>query len=249
MQRLWLRWLVLALFCVVVVVAFVTLGRWQLSRLEERRAENAQVAAQRQAPPVGVDEALGDEVTDAEQWRRVELTGEFDSEHQVHVRNRRNGEARGFEVLTPLRLADGRSVWVSRGFVADTRGIPETLPAPPAGEVDVLGWLRRNEQGREALTTPSRGSVRLVSTPALASTVPYPVLTTGWVAAADTTPVDPQPGYAALDPVQPPAPTEGNHLSYALQWFAFTAIAVGGVVVLVRGDLRERRRERAGAPD
>jgi len=35
---------------------------------------------------------------------------------------------------------------------------------------------------------------------------------------------------------------EGPHLSYAIQWFCFTAIAVAGMVVLIRGDLRDRKK-------
>ena len=58
-----------------------------------------------------------------------------------------------------------------------------------------------------------------------------------------------------LVPVAPPALDEGPHLSYALQWFAFTVIGVIGIGVLVRADLRDRKkakaaREKAGtSPD
>nr|WP_269449909.1 SURF1 family protein [Auraticoccus cholistanensis] len=234
----------MALFVAVVAVAFTSLGRWQLDRLEQRRHANAHVAEQQQLPPVPAGQALGQEVTDADQWRRVELSGTFDAEHQLAVRQRRNGEAAGYEVLTPLRTPDGAAVLVSRGFVTLEQGqpVPDTLPAPPGGAVTVQGWLRRNEQGRDPLITPIRSSVRLVNAPAVAATLPYPVTTTGWVAAYAVEPA--QPG--ALEPIQVPAPTEGNHFSYALQWFAFTGIAVVGVVVLVRGDLRERRQA-AGA--
>lgn len=244
MQRLWLRWLVLALFLAVVAVAFTSLGRWQLSRLEERRLANEQVAAQQQAPPVPADQALAEDVTDAEQWQRVEVSGVFEPE-QLSVPHRRNGEDPGYEVLTPLRLDDGRHVLVSRGFVPLAQGlpVPGTLPAPPSGAVQVSAWLRRNEVGRPALLTPAAGSVRLVSVPAVAATLPYPLVPTGWLAAYEVRPA--QDG--GLEPVLVPAPEEGNHFSYALQWFAFTGIAVVGGVVLVRGDLRERRQARAAA--
>lgn len=36
---------------------------------------------------------------------------------------------------------------------------------------------------------------------------------------------------------------------YALQWFAFSAIAIGGVIILIRADLRDRKKaqQRAAA--
>lgn len=243
MQRLWLRWLVLALFLAVVAVAFTSLGRWQLSRLEERRLGNEQVAAQQQAPPVTADRALADEVTDAEQWQRVEVDGVFETE-QLAVPHRRNGGEPGYEVLTPLRLADGRHLLVSRGFVPLAQGlpVPSSLPSPPHGTVQVAAWLRRNEVGRASLITPAAGSVRLVDVPSVAATLPYPVVPTGWLAAYEV-----RPDQEGLEPVVAPTPEEGNHFSYALQWFAFTGIAVVGAVVLVRGDLRDRRQARTVA--
>jgi surfeit locus 1 family protein len=42
------------------------------------------------------------------------------------------------------------------------------------------------------------------------------------------------------DPASPPLPeplpemSEGNHLSYAVQWFSFAAIAVAGLFILAR---------------
>ena len=62
------------------------------------------------------------------------------------------------------------------------------------------------------------------------------------------------PATDGLVPVDPPELTEGNHFSYALQWFSFAIIAGVGLVVLIRSDLRDRRRaakaaESAPAPD
>ena len=39
-------------------------------------------------------------------------------------------------------------------------------------------------------------------------------------------------------PVQPPAPSDGPHLAYAIQWFGFAAITIAGAIVF----LRTRRR-------
>ena len=62
--------------------------------------------------------------------------------------------------------------------------------------------------------------------------------------------IDEQPP-PAVAPVRPPEPTldAGPHLSYAVQWFLFTAIGVAGIVVFIRGDLRARREEREDATE
>ena len=45
--------------------------------------------------------------------------------------------------------------------------------------------------------------------------------------------------------MQPPALTEGNHFSYAIQWFTFAGMAGIGLVVLIRSDVRAARRPAA----
>lgn len=65
----------------------------------------------------------------------------------------------------------------------------------------------------------------------------------GYIRLLEVTP--PQTG--GFQPVAVPALDEGPHLSYALQWFAFTVIAGVGLVILIRNDVRDRRRARERA--
>jgi cytochrome oxidase assembly protein ShyY1 len=46
--------------------------------------------------------------------------------------------------------------------------------------------------------------------------------------------------------VPPPELSEGPHLSYAIQWFTFATIALVGYGLLVRREVRDRRRSREG---
>jgi cytochrome oxidase assembly protein ShyY1 len=50
------------------------------------------------------------------------------------------------------------------------------------------------------------------------------------------------PGTPQLVPLGVPEPSEGPHLSYAVQWFTFTVIAAGGYLVLLRHVARDRGR-------
>lgn len=243
-RRLWMRWTALFLFVVLVVIAFIQLGEWQLRRLDQRRATNAAVAANAAAAPRPYTEVFTHPITDADQWQRVTLSGTFDAEHQFQVRYRTNDGSSSFEVVTPLRTDSGDAVLVDRGFIPVPQGskIPDALPAPPTGQVTVTGHVRRSERGKPKAVNPNGGTVRLVNAPAIGATLPYPVLD-GYVGALEMTP--PQQG--GFQPVPLPDSSEGPHLSYALQWFFFTTIAVAGLVVFIRGDLIERRKERARA--
>jgi len=239
-RRLWARWVLLIVFVAVLGVAFVNLGDWQLDRLAQRRERNTTTVANEQAPVRPLAEVFTRPITDADQWQRVEARGTFDSEHQYVLRYRQNGDADGYEVVTPLRT-DAGTVLVDRGFVALGRGeqIPQIAPPPPPGEVTVLGHVRRNEQGRRAALTPVNGQMRLISSDAVAADLGYPLLN-GYLGLLSVSP--PQPG--GFVSVEVPELSEGPHFWYAVQWFMFAGIGVAGVVVFIRGDLRARREDR-----
>jgi cytochrome oxidase assembly protein ShyY1 len=242
-RRLWLRWALLIVFVALLGVAFVSLGNWQLDRLAQRKERNATTITNEQKPVQPYEQVFTHPITDADQWQRVEARGTFDADHQFVVRYRSNGGADGYEVLTPLRTASG-AVLVDRGFIPLERGtrIPSVAPAPPAGEVTVVGHVRRNERGRRAATAPAGNQVRLINSDAIAVTLPYEI-ESGYIGLLTVQP-EQQGGF---QPIQLPDLSEGPHFWYAVQWFLFTAIGVAGIVVFIRGDLRARREEREDA--
>ena len=230
-------------FVAVLSAVFVYLGEWQLDRLEQRRARNVATVANEQRPVRPLAEVFTGPITDADQWQRVEAVGTFVADQQFLVRYRSNGDDEGYEVVTPLRTASG-VVLVDRGFVATGSGarIPSTAPPPPVGEVRVIGHVRRNEQGRRAAVTPVDGQLRLINSEAIGAALGYRVLN-GYLGLLEVSP--PQSG--GLVPVEPPEIDEGPHFWYALQWFGFTGVALAGIVVFIRADLRARREEQAAA--
>jgi cytochrome oxidase assembly protein ShyY1 len=135
-------------------------------------------------------------------------------------------------------------VLVDRGFIPLEHGtrIPSVAPAPPTGEVTVIGHVRRDEKGRRAATTPVNNQMRLINSNAIAGTLPYPI-TSGYIGLLT---VEPQQ-QGGFQPIQLPELSEGPHFWYAVQWFMFTAVALAGIVVFIRSDLRARREERDDA--
>ena len=210
------RWVLSHLVVLGLVVLMVSLGFWQLRRLDERRQFNALVRQRTEEAPVAVGDALDDP-----RFRLVTASGRYDEAATVLVRRNQAG-APGAWVVTPLRLADGVSVvGVLRGFVGS--GSDGGLVAPPAppGEVEVEGQAvvidRLDQAARRALegVAGSEGAL--------------PVL----IQLTTSAPPD-----DALTRVPPPELDEGPHLSYAVQWFVFSIVGLVGYPLVLRQQAR-----------
>ncbi|MFT3875523.1 MAG: SURF1 family protein [Propioniciclava sp.] len=243
-KKLLLRWGLLVVFVVVLGGTFVSLGRWQLDRLDQRRDRNEIAAVHENAPVRPFDEVFTGPIADADQWQRVEVRGTFLADRQLQARHRSFGEATGWELLTPLVTGSGKTVIVSRGFIERpaSQDYPSVYPEPPAGEVTVIGYVRRNEQGNANAITPQQQMIRLIDSRAIGAWLGRDVVD-GYLNLISVTP----PQTEGLTPITPPPPTEGPHLSYAFQWFTFALIAGAGLFILIRNDLRDRKKAAAKA--
>ncbi len=235
------RWIVFAL--VVVLLAWVAwrLGEWQFHRLEDRKDRNAIIERNEKAGADPVTDVLapGQPVAREEEWRIVEATGTYAVDDTVIVRYRtREGEA-GVDVVVPLELADGTSLLVDRGWYAtDNRGATtEDVPEPPAGEVTVTGWVRRDAEGDSTSVTDK--STRAVDSEQIGEALDREVLG-GWVDLRSETP---EPDVALL-PVELPELDNGPHFFYGLQWWFFGALAIFGFLFLIYDELRGGRGQR-----
>lgn len=231
------KWLLATLFVLAGTALCIRLGIWQLDRLEQRRAFNAQFEAARAQPALDLRQGIPEDVIEME-WRHVQVTGEYDFENQVAVRNQYYGDQYGYHLLTPLRFA-GTAVLVDRGWIpADGNAAPEDWRKyDEPGPVDVSGQIRLGQAkprfGGVADPLPENGAKLAVWNNAdltrIAAQMPYPIL-----------PVYIQPEPDAND-TEPPIPfqpevelTEGPHFGYALQWFTFATILFVGYPFFLR---------------
>lgn len=229
------RWLLFALTVVLIAWATWWLGGWQFHRLAERKASNAIVRHNEAAPPAPVDTVLpgGRAVTSADEWRVVTATGTYDTADTVVVRySTRDGES-GIDVVVPLVTAGGRALLVDRGWLAsDNSGAdPSGVPAPPAGQVTVSGWLRVDATGDSAHV--SDHSTRSISSEQIGSAIGRDVYG-GFV---DLKTESPAPA-TALEPVELPELDNGPHFFYGLQWWFFGLLAVFGFFYLLYDEWR-----------
>jgi surfeit locus 1 family protein len=227
-------WLFFA-FAAVAAVVFVRLGFWQLSRLHERRARNAAIAAQQHDAPVPFAALPRD--TALAHYRATTLSGRYDYEHELVLATRTRQGSPGVELLTPVLVAGSdTAVLVDRGWVY----------SPDGSTVDRARW-REGDTARVAgyvelyppdagVTTSSFGPrvVRRASRSEIAAKIPYPVAPYFVIAMNDSV--------ATTHPARREAIVldEGSHQSYAIQWFCFAAISIGGAAAVAFREREER---------
>ncbi len=226
------KWLLTTLLVFIGTAVCIRLGIWQLDRLEGRRAFNAQVESMRAAERLDLNVNTPADIVTME-WRAVTVSGEYDFENQVALRNQYYGNQYGYHLITPLRY-NGTVVLVNRGWIpadADWREFDEP------GLVTVTGQVRLG-QGKPAFggvadALPADGGPLKVwnnlDVEMMSAQFPYPILE-----------VFVQPDVDEDDAV-PPIPyqpeielTEGSHFGYALQWFTFATILFVGYPFYLR---------------
>lgn len=240
------QWLLTTLLVLAGGAVCVRLGIWQLDRLDQRRTFNAHVESMWDATPLTLNENSTGDLMKME-YRSVTVSGTYDFEHQVVLRNRYFQNQYGYHLLTPLILDDGSAVLVERGWI------------PADGNDSSADWRKYDQPGRVTLqgqirlgqTKPDLGGVpdptltpyqtgldfwNIVNLERIQKQVPYPLLNV--FVQPDVDPNDTQPPI----PYQPEIElTEGSHFGYALQWFTFATILVAGYPFYLRKQLEEKK--------
>ena len=189
----------------------VGLGVWQLQRLAWKEGILTQIARAESgaATPLPADPRPFAKVYAVGHWADVS------ARYGVDVRTGPDGQDRiGSYLLTPLLRDDTPPVLVDRGWYPDG-----PMPAPPAGEVRVEGYVRGAERPGW-LSPPENDALRHFYTPdperigkvlGVPSLAPFTLVAMG--------PPDQLPSPAQTLP-RPP----NNHLSYALTWFGLALV-------------------------
>ncbi len=211
----------MTLLTVVLLVAFIGLGRWQWQRGMIRQATWDEY--QRNASPI---EVSGADLDGVERFTHVVLAGHFEPKRQFLLDNRSHEGQPGYEVLTPFLLASGRRVLVNRGWVAFT-GYRDRLP-----DISLADESTRSITGRiEELPAAGLASGRA----APARDGDWPKLTSfpthEELAAALDEKITRR--LLLLDPAMPdgyvrvwtpPGLPPERHFSYAIQWWGFAVV-------------------------
>jgi surfeit locus 1 family protein len=239
------KWLLSHLLVILLVVVMINLGFWQLRRLDEKRDRNALVESRMDQPEVALGRLLdpgdGQPAVDDVRFRKVTATGTYDADATIEVRNRSQDGAPGAWLVTPMTVAGGERVGVIRGFVGYRPDGSFERAEVPSGRVSVTGLAM--DPGRLG------GTAGHDLDPLVGERDVLPALL--MADASDPAEPDgldgPHPERATLEPVPPPELSEGPHLSYAVQWFIFSTIAVVGYPIVLRRVIIRRGKEAGDA--
>ena len=244
-----LRWSGYVAVAVAFAIACAFLSNWQFTRNESRSEQLALVEANYDAEPVPISELIAADgvFSPADEWRPVELVGEYLPEQQVLVRNRPHGGTSAFEVLVPFRTEDGRVFVVDRGWLPPAADSPDpaSVPAPPSGAATVVARLKPVEAAPTSGRSAPAGQVPTINLDLVVAEAGLgdETITSAY---GQLVSEDPAPETA---PGALPTPTEdpGPHLSYAIQWILFAIMGFVFIWYMIRTEVRHRREDAAEA--
>ncbi|MEQ1518387.1 MAG: SURF1 family protein [Usitatibacteraceae bacterium] len=225
------------LAAVAMLCLTLYLGNWQHDRAAEKRVLQIEYENRAKVSPI----VLGDVISEplAARYAHAIAQGEWLASGQIYIDNKFNGEAVGFHVITPLRIAGtDRYVLVNRGWVA--RG--PNYPAPPSisvptGAATVAGVLNiPSSRFLELGAAPTQGNVwqnLTVERYRLASKLDILPL----VLSADATA---QPLKAVSER---PDAREEKHIEYMLTWYSLAVTIIVLWVALNLKIVRDQPRQ------
>lgn len=218
-------------FGVAGVAILISLGVWQMQRLEWKRG----ILSEIESMIDGAAQPLPAEVSPSEhKYLPVNLTGTF-GENVLRVLVSVKQRGAGYRVVSDFQTDDGRRILVDRGFVPVADDIPNASSEP----ISLLGNLHWPDD--RTSSTPANDWVDNVFfardiDEMAAGLKTEPLL----VVARRINP--PEPGLTPM-----PVSTQGipnDHLQYAITWFSLAVVWLLMTILYIR---RGRRQESASA--
>ncbi|ANL26863.1 surfeit locus 1 family protein [Rhizobium phaseoli] len=217
----------------IALAILISLGTWQVQRLHWKEGLLADIAARQVAAPVPLAdiEAMAASGGDIE-YRKVTATGRYINNKERHFFATWRGQT-GFYVYTPLELADGRFLFVNRGFVPYENKEPEMrMQGQLTDQQTVTGLARAKLPGKPSSLVPDNDVAKNIfywkDLDVMAESVG---LEKGRVIPffvdADSTPNPAGLPIGGVTQVDLP----NDHLQYAFTWYGLAAVLV--VVVAI----------------
>jgi cytochrome oxidase assembly protein ShyY1 len=235
-MKRWIVWLVIAS---LFAVACVFLSQWQFNRRAEAVARINLIQMNFDQEPVELTALLDENrLSSKDEWRQVILTGHFEPDLAVLVRNRPYNGQPGFLQVVPFSLEDGKTIAVETGWLptGNEQDSPDILPLPGKEKRTIVARLRPSEPtlGRDA----PAGQLGTINVDSLIEKVNLQgeVLTGFYARASQSYSNDVFPKV-----LPKPELNEGNHLSYALQWILFALMAFAALWWAISQELQAKR--------
>jgi surfeit locus 1 family protein len=213
--------IVTTILYLVVVSALIFLGTWQLHRAEEKRQLLSRQLASAESETLQLTAKSEDNV-DFLRYKKVEVTGHYDVQHQFLIDNQISAGKAGYLVLTPFIIeGETQAVLVNRGWMPLTQDrsiVPdvkmEMRPAYIKGRINKFPSVGVKLPGAELPTDNWPSIVQVVDSEVLAKRLGYRLF--HFQIELDKEAPDGYKRDWQLSHVMPPE----QHSAYAFQWFA-----------------------------
>jgi surfeit locus 1 family protein len=226
----------MTLITLAAMVAFIALGRWQWHRAADKRVLDADFSASAAV----VTDLKARASSDFTRYARIRVHGHYDGVHQFLLDNISHRGQAGYEVLTPLLLDDGRTLIVDRGWLPLTRSRSQLpyVAIDYSAALTVIGRVDLLPKAAIALghAPPAPG----LQWPKVTSFPTMEELAAALGAKLETRRLllDASEPLGYARDWEPAGLGAVRHVSYAVQWWSFAALA------LVLYGLLNRRPER-----
>jgi surfeit locus 1 family protein len=218
------------------LAVLLTLGTWQMKRLSWKEELLAAIETRMSSTPEPLA-AIEDRFRQSGDvdYYPLKLTGTFINDGEQYFLSTFDGQS-GWNIYTPLQLADRRIVMVNRGFVPyDLRDPSKRPQSIQSGKSDIVGLARNALDGKPSSLTPDNdpksntwywkdlfgmaGNAKAVEAGLL------PFFVDDWT---ETKP-DALPRTRTTIVSLP-----NNHLQYAITWYGLAAALAGVWIVFAR---------------
>jgi len=216
---------VLTLICIPLFIKF---GFWQYNKAQQKQtiqsAYQSAEASNAQDFPLNLS---ANESLNIEQWnyKRVKVTGSYDTQYQILLDNKVEGNQAGYHVITPFKIAStSQYVLINRGWIAGKASHAE-LPefTTPSGQHTLTGqiWIPSKKiftlENKSVSSGPKTWQPVWQNMDMVQYQKIVPLTVSPFAIKLDN---GSQPG-GFLRNWQVPADRITTHIGYAYQWFGF----------------------------
>ncbi len=199
----------------------LALANWQYDRAQQKQQLLAAIEKNSAAESIYIDD-LASIAMPKSRYKKIQLTGKYDQQHQFLLDNQINEGKAGYFVITPLILANSQQiVLVNRGWLPanpDRTVLPSVVihseATKVAGRINQFPSLGIKLPGSELTSATWPSVIQVIDAEIISKKLAHPV----------------QPFQVELDSDQPDGYKRDwqtakdmlpeQHIAYAIQWFA-----------------------------
>jgi len=132
-----------SVFVIFFILVFISLGSWQIIRLNWKNNLILEIESSLKKPPVQLSE------TNLTNFLKIKTSGSIDFDKQIYLYNLNENGTPGFEVINPI-IIDSKNYLINRGWIPFKK--KDTEEIYDFDENNIIGILK--SQGRKNIFKP-----------------------------------------------------------------------------------------------